>query len=152
SYLAPSNGQVPTPPTEQAPAALFPASASVDFISYTGYSSAWSPWVATGTFFPYTCPIRRVTFRQPSNGWNMDKTTAAHYSRGSEDLSYDFPARDDRPAIQMWDTNGQTPLARKWAGDYSWIVTVAPTSNAARDAIAKNPEGSEYNVSVVVFY
>ena len=47
---------------------------------------------------------------------------------------------------------GSTPLARKWAGDYSWIVSVVPTTNAARDGMVRNPEGFAYDVSVVVFY
>ena len=37
-------------------------------------------------------------------------------------------------------------------GDYSWIATVAPPTNAARDGMATNPEGFAYDVSVVVFY
>jgi hypothetical protein len=155
SYLSTSNGNVPTNSQEQEPAAIFPASASIDFFNYLkAYptSSAWVPWAGAGTVNPYTWPIRRVTFRETATGWHMGKTTAEHYFRGSDDLSYDFPSRDDRPAIQMWDTNGPTPLARKWAGDYSWIATVAPTTNAARDGMAHNPEGFEYNVSVVVFY
>src|ERR1044072_5407141 len=43
-------------------------------------------------------------------------------------------------------------LARQLTGDYSWIVTVAPSTNAARDGMASNPEGYAYDVSVVVFY
>ncbi len=58
--------------------------------------------------------------------------------------------------MQNWDTanvNGtQTALARKWTGDYSWIASVVPTTNAARDGMARNPEGYAYDVSVVVFY
>ena len=58
--------------------------------------------------------------------------------------------------MQNWDTANvsgtQTPLARQWTGDYSWIVTVVPTTNAARDGMARNPEGFAYDVSVVVFY
>jgi hypothetical protein len=82
----------------------------------------------------------------------MDAASAEHFFRGSDDLAYDFPPRDDRPAIQNWDKNGSTPLARQWTGDYSWIVTVVPTTNAARNAIGSNPEGFAYDVSVVVFY
>ncbi len=79
---------------------------------------------------------------------------AEHFFRGNDDLTVDLPARDDRPGIQRWDTtnNGQTPLARQWNGDYSWIVSVVPTTNAARDGMAHGPEGFAYDVSVVVFY
>jgi hypothetical protein len=74
----------------------------------------------------------------------------------SDDVIYDFPERDDRPAIQKMETaniGGVTvPLARSWAGDYSWIATVAPTTLAARNGIATSPGSFDYNVSVVVFY
>ena len=43
-------------------------------------------------------------------------------------------------------------MARSWAGDYSWIATVVPTTLAARNGIATSPGSFEYNVSVVVFY
>jgi hypothetical protein len=87
----------------------------------------------------------------------MDKTMAEHYFRRSDDLSTELPDRDDRPVHQNWDyvenlDGSKSPLARQWTGDYSWIVTVAPTTNAARDGIARNPESHAYDVSVVVFH
>ena len=129
------------------------------YAKYPGWpTSAWSAWSggSSSGFNGYTWPIRRVTFRQPHTGWQMDEPMAEHYFRGSDDLAYDLPQRDDRPAIQNWDTANvsgtPTPLARQWTGDYSWIVTVVPTTNAARDGMARNPEGFAYDVSVVVFY
>jgi hypothetical protein len=154
SSLALTNGQVPTQSLAHGPAAVFPASAYYASGYYLSYSAAWSPWLANSN--PYAWPIRRATFRQPSSGWQMDAQMAEHYFRSNDDLSYDFPERDDRPSMQTWDTNtangATTPLARKWAGDYSWIVTVAPSTNAARDGMATNPQGFAYDVSVVVFY
>jgi hypothetical protein len=87
----------------------------------------------------------------------MGATMAEHYFRANDDLAADLPARDDRPARQNWDIvdggSGNTlPLARQWVGDYSWIVTVVPTTNAARNGLAQNPEGHTYDVSVVVFH
>lgn len=166
SYMAFKNGGI-TPSSSafsHGPAAVFPATAYnafFNYINYQGWSTAspWGPWYggSKNTYNGYEWPVRRVTFRQPSNGWQMDATVAEHYFRGNDDLTYDFPARDDRPAIQKWDTGstaagGITPLSRKWTGDYSWIVTVAPPTNAARDGMATNPEGFAYDVSVVVFY
>jgi hypothetical protein len=160
SLMALRNGGAPATSSSWAhgPAALFPATAYLEGGYYTKLSpaaAAWAPW--SGTTTPFLWPIRRVTFRQPSNGWQMDPTVAEHYARSSDDLTVDFPARDDRPGMQNWDTNvskaGDTvPLARKWTGDYSWIATVAPPTNAARDGMATNPEGFAYDVSVVVFY
>jgi len=162
SVLAIRNGGVPTQAVAHGPAAVFPATAHGAFYSYAKIpnwgTSVWSPWSggSSSTCNGYAWPIRRVTFRQPDTGWQMDGAMAEHYFRGSDDLAYDFPQRDDRPAMQNWDTaninNTPTPLARQWTGDYSWIVTVAPTTNAARDGMARNPEGFAYDVSVVVFY
>jgi Tfp pilus assembly protein PilV len=133
----------------------FPASAYATYpwpSSYYYGTASWTPWrAANGNSGEETWPIRRVTFEQP-NGWSLDKTMAESYFRGNDDLTFDFPPRDDRPAIQSWDISGSLPLARKWAGDYSWIVTVVPTTNAARDGMARNPEGFTYDVSVVVFH
>jgi hypothetical protein len=137
----------------------FPATAYATFpwngSTYYG-THGWDPWrVANRRSGEETWPIRRVTF-QRADGWPLDQTMAESLFRGSDDLSYDFPPRDDRPAIQTWDKVNvggiDSPLARKWTGDYSWIVSVVPTTNAARDGMARNPEGFAYEVSVVVFY
>jgi hypothetical protein len=102
-------------------------------------------------------PVRRVTFQQ-ANGWQMNTQVAEHFFRGKDDLATEFPPRADHPAAQNWDNvdldgdGDKDPLARQWTGDYSWIVSVVPTSNAARDAMARNPESYAYDVSVVVFY
>ncbi|MEX2310525.1 MAG: hypothetical protein WD738_23360 [Pirellulales bacterium] len=162
AVLARPNGLVPSSPYAHSPASTFPASASQAWTYYAKYpnwgSSLWSPWSGgTGSGgHPFQWPVRRVTFRQPDTAWQMGKTMAEHYFRGHDDLATDFPQRDDRPAVQNWDrtTVGgtQMPLSRQWTGDYSWIVTVVPTTNAARDGMARNPEGHSYDVSVVVFY
>jgi hypothetical protein len=131
-------------------ASAFPATGYQIFQTGQLYSAQWQPW-------GYIWPIRRVTFRQPSTGWQMDDTAAKHYFQGNDDLVTELPDRDDRPATQNWDTiagpNGSTiPVTRQWVGDYSWIVTVVPGTNDARNDMAQNPEGHAYDVSVVVFY
>ncbi len=159
------SGTGPPPPQSSVhgPAALFPATAYYAFGNYANYggwaNSPWAPWVGGNktASLGFQWPVRRVTFRQPSSGWQLDPTMAEHYFRGNDDLVVDLPARNDRPAMQDWDkatdNSGNTfPLARQWTGDYSWIVTVVPTTNAARDGMASNPEGFSYDVSVVVFY
>jgi hypothetical protein len=145
----------PTPP-RSGPAITFPAAAWGVFNAASGFypSSSYSPWYPWNGMWP----VRRVTFRESTTGWQLGPTMAEHYFRASDDLSSEFPKRDDRPAQQTWDTadfdqdGAREPLARQWVGDYSWIVTVAPTTNAARDGLARNPEGHSYDVSVVVFY
>jgi hypothetical protein len=120
-------------------------------------SSKWDPWRTANSNTQQTWPVRRVTFQQ-ANGWQMNTQVAEHYFRGKDDLATEFPARADHPAAQTWDKadlnadGNPDPLARQWAGDYSWMVSVVPTSNAARDAMARSPESYAYDVSVVVFY
>jgi hypothetical protein len=140
----------------------FPASAIRNFPRSVGSwnyykDSSWDAWRAgTGaSASDRAWPIRRLTL-QGANGWWMDSATAAHYFMGSDDLATDLPSRDDRPSRQNWDAipglSNPTPMNRQWAGDYSWIVSVVPTTNASRNALASNSEGSTYDVSVVVFY
>jgi hypothetical protein len=141
----------------------FPASASRSFPRTGGTwgyykDPAWDTWrgaISGPMASQRVWPIRRMTL-QGNDGWAMDQTTADFYFRGNDDLATDFPSRDDRPARQNWETtvvsNTNIPLAREWAGDYSWIVSVVPTTNDARDGLSRNPEGYTYNVSVVVFY
>jgi len=140
----------------------FPASAVRSFprntASWPYYEdTAWNPW-RIGNANDRVWPIRRVTL-QDASGWPMSAEMASHYFRGSDDLTTDLPSRADRPARQNWDmadldNDGfmDASLARQRVGDYSWIVSVVPTTNAARDALAGNPEGYSYDVSVVVFF
>jgi hypothetical protein len=125
-------------------ASAFPATAH-DLMATLNYSD-WRAWGAIW-------PVRRVTFQHPNTRYQMDQAAANHYFRGSDDLTTDLPDRDDRPAAQNWDVdkNG-TPLGRQWTGDYSWLVTVVPTSNAALEGIGRSPESFAYDVSVVVFH
>ena len=120
--------------------------------SATLYNSAWQSW---GNSPANTWPIRRATVQQ-SDGWQMSQSLASAMCSGTDDLAVDLPKRDDRPAIQNWDTvniaGTQTPMARQWAGDFSWMMTVLPTTTAARNGMASNPEGFDYQVSVVVFH
>jgi type II secretory pathway pseudopilin PulG len=134
----------------------FPASAVFYYPSSSpGYyvTNEWAPWKPSAANpKQYIWPIRRVTFREPSTGYHLSRSMAELYFSGSDDLAYDFPQRADRPAMQKLESSSGTALARKFTGDYSWIVTVAPSTADARDGMATNPEGYEYNVSVVVFY
>jgi hypothetical protein len=130
---------------------MTPARNGGQYYSHTG----WDPWKAAN-FNQLTWPIRRATLQQ-SNGWQLGARMAEHLFRGTDELATEFPDRDDRPAAQNWDvlvnnSGGSMPLARQWVGDYSWIVCVVPTTSAARDGMARNPESFAYDVSVVVFY
>lgn len=114
----------------------------------TMYSAEWRPW---GTNPSETWPIRRVTIQQ-SNGWQMNPALASVVCGGTDDLATELPKRDDRPAMQNWDVYRGSPMARQWAGDFSWMMTVLPSTPAAISGMATNPEAFEYLVSVVVFH
>jgi hypothetical protein len=147
---------IPPQPSRNGPATTFPAMAYMSYGYYSPISSMWAPWSGATASAAHPWPIRRATFRQPSTGWQLNAGTAEYFFRGQDDLTTDLPQRDDRPARQNWDTTTvggtPTPLARQWTGDYSWLVTVVPPTNAARDGMARNPEGHSYDVSVVVFH
>ena len=103
-----------------------------------------------------TWPIRRVTFQQPTTGWQMDSTMAEHLFPRQRRPGDRFSAARRSTGVaelghdqRQWHTDAARP---QWTGDYSWIVSVVPTTNAARDGMARNPEGFAYDVSVVVFY
>jgi len=123
-------------------------------IATTLYSPAWQSW---GMNPSNTWPIRRATIQQ-ADGWQMSQSLANTLCSGTDDLATELPKRDDRPAMQNWDVYKPTPasaslpMSRQWAGDFSWMLTVLPITTAARDGMASNPEGHEYQVSVVVFH
>jgi hypothetical protein len=161
SRLAFANGVLLHPGAHNV-ATGFPASASQAWGYYARYpnwgAAMWAPWSggrADGAD-PFQWPVRRVTFRQPNTGWQMDNMAADYFFEANDDLVTELPDRDDRPATQNWDTvdaaGNSIPIKRQWLGDYSWIVSVVPSTNAARDGMARNPESHAYEVSVVVFY
>lgn len=134
----------------------FPASMNQLGGSTSGnlYNTAWQAW---GNSPVDTWPIRRATIQQ-ADGWQLSPALASAMCSGTDDLAVDLPKRDDRPAMQNWDVYKPTtaspslPMARQWTGDFSWMMTVVPTTMAARNGMASNPEGYDYQVSVVVFH
>jgi hypothetical protein len=135
-----------------------------DSLPSSAKQKAWLPWLDNLNQGPLW-PIRRITFRQPSlstiyQPW--DVTLADRMFSAQDDLALDLPSQQDRPATQRWelaatDLNGDgdttnDPLTRQSRGNYSWIVTVAPTTADARDALATDPSAHLYEVSVVVFH
>jgi hypothetical protein len=121
-------------------------------------------------------PLRRLTVpsANPDYGDNqnepplipMPRPVAETIFRLRDDLAVEFPQKDDQPSIQRWravDRNGQldedptddTPLARDYAGNYSWLATVVPSNPEGLSALqpASPRFGSEsYDVSVAVCY
>jgi hypothetical protein len=160
-----SGAPVKDPSKREYPGIVFPASASRVLFptSLTNWPPQWHPWIDNTSHGPDArWPIRRVTFRQAIVASPFFKplspAVAGRMLSTTDDLALELPDAQDQPAIQRWELANLSgpgtldPLARQSRGDYSWIVTVAPTSADARDALATDPAAHNYEVSVVVFH
>jgi Tfp pilus assembly protein PilV len=137
--------------------------ASTYWISAPAPTPEWNAWVPVAALpgIKRSWPVHRVTIRQ-GPGTQMSVAVAERMFSSNDDLATDLPEKGDQPATQSFrlasaDLNGDgnnknDPLARQSRGDYSWIISVTPDGTAARDALARNPESFDYEVSVVVFY
>jgi hypothetical protein len=143
--------------------ATLPFNAKLSSYAY----QAWWPWnpaLATPEPMHPNWPVVRVTLPEVSPGpsavpnWPMRTVTADRLFRTNDDLAIDVPARADRPSQQMMtrfdvDGNGELDaISRQSKGDYSWLITVVPSSTDARNALAIDPSSFSYEVSVAVFY
>jgi hypothetical protein len=120
----------------------------------------WWPWnpVNPNNMLEPRWPIVRLTLPQPGprDNWPMTRTVAERVFSSSDELALEVPTQSDRPSVQRLSTTvvaGSTvPLARQSLGNYSWMITIVPTSSDARNALATTPSAYEYEVSVPVFY
>jgi hypothetical protein len=131
----------------------------------TAGSAEWKTWVDPlapfNTKLGTQWPIRRVTLSGVPSG-SAQATLFNRLFSSVDDLAMDLPAARDKPAIQRLEMSSEDlnndgnfrndALARQSRGDYSWIVTVSPTTAQARDALATDPSAESYEVSVVVYY
>jgi hypothetical protein len=103
-------------------------------------------------------PIRRVTVASNDLlGPTMTTAVAETICRLRDDVANETPKESDHPAMQRWrvDANTGVPLTREYAGGYSWLATVVPTTPAGMNALQPSQVlyGSElYEVSVAVFH
>jgi hypothetical protein len=150
------------------PGGAFPSSTVWTIYTSPPATTLWTPW-GDNLSYGLRWPIRRVSLRQPiaqpTQGpayRPLDPAIADKLFSSSDDLAMDLPAARDKSSIQRWDissddlnNNGNSkddPLARQSRGDYSWLVTVSPSTSEARDALGTDPSAYSYEVSVVVFY
>jgi hypothetical protein len=136
-----------------------------------GAGNPWNgaPWNLAGSAWP----IRRVTMAAipAPSAVKMTSRVAESIFRLRDDLSASLPDQNDRPGIQRWETvdtnpntgannntpdypGDDTPLARAYAGNYSWLATVVPVNAEALAGLqpADARHGSFlYEVSVAVF-
>ena len=135
-------------------AATFPAEASkLTSATYSGVA-AWQPWISPPGLNDYW-PMRRVTLVQPGavagTVHRMNPPLAWSLFSSNSDLAFDQSGTSDQPALQLLSYDAsQKAMARQSTGDYSWIVTIAPTTVDARNSMGSG--AFAYDVSVVVFY
>jgi hypothetical protein len=143
-----------------------------EFTNPANSTNALNPWLPPGTSPPYGVlgdrwPIRRLTLPSTNVATPMMTVAVAETTfRLHDDVTNELPKQDDRPGIQRWtavDRNAtptqnyaadDTLLARQYAGNYSWIATIVPTTVGGVNALQPiSPQfGSElYEVSVAVF-
>ena len=111
-------------------------------------------------------PIQRITV--PADGVAESIPMTARFAetvvRLRDDVTNELSKENDRPGMQRWatDLNGAPQnepwrhklLARQYAGSYSWLATVVPTSNYGPNALQpfdSRFKNELYEVSVAVF-
>lgn len=126
---------------------------------------AWNPTATRPGLISEKWPLRRISLQQ-SAGTLLTPRVAETIFRLRDDVANELPKENDRPGIQRWTAvdNNATPtpdyaaddtlLARQYAGNYSWLATVVPTSTeslAALQPINARFGSDLYEVSVAVF-
>ncbi len=103
-------------------------------------------------------PVRRLTSIATDLGDTPSVPIAESLFASSDDLAFSVDD-DDKPSqtrtiafASMGNGIDDTPISREAKGDYSWMVSIAPTQSDAREALAFNPSAYYFDVSVVVFY
>jgi Tfp pilus assembly protein PilV len=114
------------------------------------YAAGPAPEKLSGSKFP----LRRI--RLPQASGKLKLPVAETMFRLRDDLTNELPKQSDRPGVQRWRTDASgNLLQREYAGNYSWLATVVPTSRTGVGDLqpAAGMAGSaQYEVSVAVFY
>jgi hypothetical protein len=147
-----------------------PADTSCNFFPYDAnggkVAAGWNLKFGTTAIATTSWPVQRITFdpllRSPPQKFTPQVAEAIF--RLHDDLTGQLPDANDSPGIQRMtvDSNGtpkitddDIPLARSYAGNYSWLATVLPTNADA--LVGMQPSTPRYGsflyeVSVAVFF
>ncbi|MEO1496015.1 MAG: prepilin-type N-terminal cleavage/methylation domain-containing protein [Planctomycetota bacterium] len=141
-----------------APLRRFPATAYGLYQNTADIGASWLPW-------GFEWPVHRVTNTAApstigSETYRLLSPAAQAVFTDPGDLAQTQPEQLDQPARLLYDEfalesggSATTSAAgRQTRGEYSWLLTVAPGSSEARDAIATTPDAYPVDVSVVVFH
>ncbi|WP_145288131.1 type IV pilus modification PilV family protein [Pirellulimonas nuda] len=121
-----------------------------------GFSSAaWAPWTTS----VLTWPVHRMSIATLDNDntapffeyYPLGKRQAESICISSDDLALEVPDDPARPIQQRLSVFGGVAVQRQSKGEFSWMLSVAPSSNVERNALALDPTAFDYEVSAVVF-
>ncbi len=120
-----------------------------------GMTGVNANWVSV---YGNSFPVRRLTTASASMGTFPSPLLAERQFGSRDDISY-TTQEGDLPTHQRvagFDDNGDLRPEIGWArnntGNYSWLVSIAPSQSKAREALANDPGAYYYDVTVVVFY
>ena len=113
-----------------------------------------------GKWFPFAdaWPVRRLSSVTTNLAGIPSPPIADRLFTSSDDINFSV-GEDDKPSqlrVIGPDSNGTgiptQAVRRESRGDYSWMVSIAPSQNEARAALAMDPSAYYYDVSVIVFF
>jgi len=94
--------------------------------------------------------LQRGTLRAwPGSTLPIQQVQAERLFRSSDDLIFGFP--DNEPDGRPFAALGSARQVRQFTGDYSWLITVAPTLDEMSNSGATTGAPRMFTVSVVVF-
>lgn len=135
----------------------FPASRGISY-----RAPNWRHWTAGATngsdLLQQMWPVKRVTTTVPSAAaaiqqYNRLGPSAVKSFSAAEDLALTLPESGDEPAKGLWEQMpGGLASVRQARGEYSWVISVSPSSFAARESLVATPDAHPYEVSAVVFH
>lgn len=135
----------------------FPASRAINYRAPNW--GPWTPGTINGTELTQQMwPVRRIITTVPSatvaiQQYNRLGSSATRGFSASEDLALLLPKSGDEPAQGLWEQfPGGLASARQARGEYSWLISVSPSSSPARDSLVATPDAHPYEVSAVVFH
>ena len=132
---------------------LLPHDPKAEFTNNTAVAAAgWYPWQPDDSW-----PVRRLTVTTGANPVPRRPIApmpgqARALVAAEDDLALEFGDDADRPVQQLIEQSGGVPLVRQAKGDFSWLLTIVPTTTSARNALATDPSSFNYDVSAVVFH
>lgn len=114
---------------------------------------SWHPWVGFGKNWP----LQRITVtphgsQRGNRPLAPSLLEAENMVMASDDLAQEFGEDADAPSQQQLFFQDSLPYTREFRGDYSYMLTVVPTTPESRTALASDPASHYYDVSAVVFY